>query len=70
MSCDCQPRTQRQLQVVAEGIETAEQLKFVTTLGCDQWQDYLLLSTPIRRALEEYAQKSSSRRLPIPGKYP
>ena len=29
------------LQVVAEGIETAEQREFVTALGCDQWQGYL-----------------------------
>ena len=28
------------LKVVAEGIESAEQLDFVTRLGCDQWQGY------------------------------
>ena len=28
------------LKVVAEGIETAEQLEFVTRLECDQWQGY------------------------------
>jgi diguanylate cyclase (GGDEF)-like protein len=40
------------LQVVAEGIETAEQLEFVTTLGCDQWQGYLCC-TPQSAALLE-----------------
>jgi diguanylate cyclase (GGDEF)-like protein len=30
-----------QLQVVAEGIESAEQLELVRALGCDQWQGYL-----------------------------
>jgi diguanylate cyclase len=28
------------LRVVAEGIESAEQLEFVTRLECDQWQGY------------------------------
>jgi diguanylate cyclase (GGDEF)-like protein len=28
------------LQVVAEGVETAEQLERIRTLGCDQWQGY------------------------------
>jgi diguanylate cyclase (GGDEF)-like protein len=28
------------LQVVAEGVETAEQLEHIRTLGCDQWQGY------------------------------
>jgi len=28
------------LKVVAEGIESAEQLDFVSKLGCDQWQGY------------------------------
>jgi EAL domain-containing protein (putative c-di-GMP-specific phosphodiesterase class I) len=28
------------LKVVAEGIESAEQLEFVTRLECDQWQGY------------------------------
>jgi diguanylate cyclase (GGDEF)-like protein len=29
------------LQVVAEGVETAEQLERIRALGCDQWQGYL-----------------------------
>jgi EAL domain-containing protein (putative c-di-GMP-specific phosphodiesterase class I) len=28
------------LEVVAEGVETAEQLRCVTELGCDQWQGF------------------------------
>ncbi len=28
------------LQVVAEGVETAEQLERIRALGCDQWQGY------------------------------
>jgi predicted signal transduction protein with EAL and GGDEF domain len=28
------------LQVVAEGVETAEQLERIRALGCEQWQGY------------------------------
>jgi diguanylate cyclase len=39
-----------QLQVVAEGIESAEQLALVRALGCDQWQGYLC-APPLPAAL-------------------
>lgn len=31
-----------QLEVIAEGVETGEQLRILTTLGCNQFQGYLL----------------------------
>lgn len=37
------------LRVIAEGVETAEQLLFLRTLGCDQYQGYFK-SAPLRAA--------------------
>ena len=44
------------LEVVAEGIETSEQAKMCTDLGCDLLQGFLI-SKPI--AVEDFARLSS-----------
>jgi diguanylate cyclase (GGDEF)-like protein len=50
------------LQVVAEGIETAEQLEFVTALGCDQWQGYLCCPPESAALLEDMLRNQSTPR--------
>jgi EAL domain-containing protein (putative c-di-GMP-specific phosphodiesterase class I) len=47
------------LKVVAEGVETEEQLRFLQLLGCDQWQGYLG-SRPL--PAEAFAELLSSHR--------
>ena len=59
------------LRVVAEGIESVEQLEFVTRLECDQWQGYHCCRAATGGALRGHARGSeaapgpdSSRRSP------
>jgi len=47
------------LDVVAEGVETAEQHKFLRLLRCDQMQGYLF-SKPIDKAMIEKILKSGA----------
>jgi diguanylate cyclase len=51
------------LQVVAEGVETSEQMQFLAELGCDQYQGYLC-SPPL--PADEFASLVIARRLCIP----
>lgn len=49
------------LKVVAEGVETGEQLDFLKSLGCDQYQGYHF-STPVSAdAFEEMLRRESAR---------
>lgn len=51
------------MQVVAEGVETAEQLKFLTDLNCDMIQGYYfskpLNATDVEKWITEHSQKHS-----------
>jgi EAL domain-containing protein (putative c-di-GMP-specific phosphodiesterase class I) len=50
------------LQVVAEGVETEEQLQFIRTLDCDQWQGtYCCEPQPAARFLEMMTERCGSR---------
>ena len=50
------------LQVVAEGVETEEQLQFIRTLDCDQWQgNYCCEAQPAARFAEMVTERFSSR---------
>ena len=50
------------LQVVAEGVETEEQLQYIRTLDCDQWQgNYCCEPQPAARFAELLAERVSSR---------
>jgi EAL domain-containing protein (putative c-di-GMP-specific phosphodiesterase class I) len=52
------------LEVIAEGVETAEQLRCVSALGCDQWQGFTAVSP---RAPRASARCSRSRPVaPVP----
>jgi EAL domain-containing protein (putative c-di-GMP-specific phosphodiesterase class I) len=42
------------LNVVAEGVETREQLEMLATLGCDQAQGYLICRSQPAEALSEW----------------
>jgi diguanylate cyclase (GGDEF)-like protein len=50
------------LRVVAEGVETLDQLQFLKTLGCDEYQGYLK-SRPLTAADFEKALRSEERDL-------
>jgi diguanylate cyclase (GGDEF)-like protein len=50
------------LQVVAEGVETEEQLEFIRTLDCDQWQgNYCCEPQPATRFSEMLIERAGSR---------
>lgn len=49
-----------ELKVVAEGVENHEQLSFLTSLGCDLAQGYLLA-----RPIDEVAYSAYLRKLPV-----
>lgn len=48
------------IQVVAEGVERADELKMIQRLGCDYWQGYLL-ARPMRTeaVIEQWGQSAS-----------
>jgi EAL domain-containing protein (putative c-di-GMP-specific phosphodiesterase class I) len=47
------------LKVVAEGVETSEQLAFLKTLGCDQYQGYFFSPALAPTAFADLLRKSS-----------
>lgn len=50
------------LRVVAEGVETEEQLRFISDLKCDQWQGYYFAPPlPAARFAELFANSDSMR---------
>jgi EAL domain-containing protein (putative c-di-GMP-specific phosphodiesterase class I) len=49
------------LKVVAEGVETSDQLEFLKSLGCDQYQGFHF-STPVSAdAFEQLLRKQDAR---------
>lgn len=52
------------MKVVAEGVETAEQLDFLRSNGCDQMQGYLLSRPMEADALAEWCAKHDAARAP------
>jgi diguanylate cyclase len=53
------------LKVVAEGVETTEQLEFLRTLGCDQYQGYQF-STPVSSIAFEELLRGQSIKQDLP----
>jgi EAL domain-containing protein (putative c-di-GMP-specific phosphodiesterase class I) len=49
------------LQVVAEGVETAEQLTLLRGFGCDQVQGYLISKALPLDAFAEFLQRGSAQ---------
>lgn len=49
------------LKVVAEGVETEEQLRFLRLLGCDEWQGYLCSGPLPAEAFEELLRGEHGR---------
>jgi EAL domain-containing protein (putative c-di-GMP-specific phosphodiesterase class I) len=50
------------LRVVAEGVETAEQLEFLTNLGCDQYQGFYYSPAVTADAFAELIRRIRSER--------
>ncbi|HTX23609.1 MAG TPA: EAL domain-containing protein [Steroidobacteraceae bacterium] len=50
------------LQVVAEGVETAEQLEFIRSLECDQWQGYYCCQPQPAASIEEMLMERNTTR--------
>jgi diguanylate cyclase len=53
------------LQVVAEGVETAEQLEFLRSLECDQWQGYYCCQPQPATSIEEMLTERNATRTGI-----
>lgn len=53
------------LKVVAEGVETAEQLEFLKSLGCDQYQGYYFSRPLTADAFEQLLRENERRDAPI-----
>jgi len=53
------------LDVIAEGVETAEQKNLLAALGCHSYQGYYFSRPVPADEFEEYARLSTARRLPI-----
>ncbi len=53
------------LQVVAEGVETAEQLEFLRSLECDQWQGYYCCQPQPASSIEEMLTDRNTTRTGI-----
>jgi len=53
------------LQVVAEGVETAEHLEFIRSLDCDQWQGFYCCQPQPSAAIEEMLMERGTTRTGI-----
>ena len=51
-----------QLKVIAEGVETAEQLAFLKSLGCDQYQGFHFSPALVAPDFEKLVRRSQNRR--------